>query len=537
MIDFLNNFNNCFGSILQTLAPLYHSPYSKEFLIECVSEWYKQKEHDHPERVDEFINKYYENENSNKWFFSLLKHLNKDKKEEYLNKYTTSIDFTININNRKLTYEDIKHKTYNINCLNTLFNDLRACVGIIDDVFYLKTMKNEQPFIIYMNEDKFMKKLKTFKPFKGNHDINIYQIVSKFSNFFRYDAAKLMKENQEGIINLFQGFKYEEIITTEYNIIYPFLDHIKHIICNDDEEKYNYLMSWFANIIQNITVKNGTMPIIHGAQGSGKSFAVEVFGELLGNYALVNVDDLDKVFGKFNGLIGQHLLININEPPESDKKFSFTGKIKAKTTQKKTIQETKGVDSVEVDSWANYMMITNNPSPIQEEKGSRRSIYFQTNNCKCGDESYFDNLCKPIQENKQGEYNKQFMGVLLHYMKTEIDISDFNPERLIRTINSRTDIDYNEQLERQYADLNTVEKYVVDNYEDFVKGVPTFDLPNLQGYTIQGIQRKLNILCNVVRKQIDGNRVRIYTLKDKTQNPDLWNIIEYIHYGETHQLT
>ena len=120
-------------------------------------------------------------------------------------------------------------------------------------------------------------------------------------------------------------------------------------------------------------------------------------------------------------------------------------------------------------------------------------------------------------------------------MKTEIDVSDFNPEKLIRDINSRVELDYNEQLERQYADLDTVNKYVVDYYKDFVKGVTSDDLPQLQGYTKQGIQRKLNILCKVDRKQIDGNRVRIYTLKDKTQNPDLWNIIEYIHYGESEE--
>ena len=63
------------------------------------------------------------------------------------------------------------------------------------------------------------------------------------------------------------------------------------------------------------------------------------------------------------------------------------------------------------------------------------------------------------------------MGVLLHYMKNEINVSDFNSEKLIRDINSRINIDYNEQLERQYADLDAVNKYVVDNYKDFVKGV------------------------------------------------------------------
>ena len=93
-------------------------------------------------------------------------------------------------------------------------------------------------------------------------------------------------------------------------------------------------MKWWANIFQNITVKNGTMPIIYGAQGSEKSFPVECFCELLGNFALENVDDLDKVFGKFNGLIGRHLVININEPPESTEKFKYIGKIKSKLTQK-----------------------------------------------------------------------------------------------------------------------------------------------------------------------------------------------------------
>ena len=84
-----------------------------------------------------------------------------------------------------------------------------------------------------------------------------------------------------------------------------------------------------------------------------------------------------------------------------------------------------------------------------------------------------------------------------------------------------------------YGDVKNGE--IEDYYKDFVKGVTSDDLPQLQGYTKQGIQRKLNILCKVDRKQIDCNRVRIYTLKDKTQNPDLWNIIEYIHYGESEE--
>ena len=533
MLEFLDNFDNCFDTILTTLGSLYHSPYSKEFLIECVGEWYETAEHTNPEAPSDLINRYYEYNDNNKWFFSMLKHLPAEKSEEYKAKYLakfTAIDFSTNINDSKITYETIKSKRYNINNVNELLNDLRGCVGIIDDRFYLKIIKNNQLHISHMNEDKFMKMTRTFKPFKGNYNINLYQVVSKYCNFFGYREARISKTNEEDVINLFQGFKYEEIFTNDYTIIQPFLNHVKTVICNNDKEKYDYLLCWFANIIQNITVKNGTLPIIHGAQGSGKSIVVEIFGELLGNYALVNVDDLDKVFGKFNGLIGQHLFININEPPESDKKFSFTGKIKAKTTQKDIVQETKGVDSIEAVSWANYSMTTNNPSPVQEEKGNRRYIYFKTNDSKCGNKNYFKTLLGSIQPEKQGDYNKEFMGVLLHYMKTEIDVKEFDAEDLIRDINNRVKSDYNEQLERQYLDLNSVDKYVVDHYMDFVEGVSSNYLPDLNGYTIQGIQRKLNSICDVIRKQVGGVRSRIYKLKSKTELPDLWAIIEYQHY-------
>ena len=145
-----------------------------------------------------------------------------------------------------------------------------------------------------------------------------------------------------------------------------------------------------ANIIQNITVKNGTMMILHGAQGSGKSIVLELFCELLGKYALANVDDLDKVFGKFNSLLSNYLLININEPPEADDKFRFNSQIKSKLTQKRIVQETKGVDQIQILSWCNFCMTANNPNPVREEKGDHRITYFETNNKRFGDSKYFD---------------------------------------------------------------------------------------------------------------------------------------------------
>ena len=535
-IDKLNIDNNTNGILVQ-LAPLYHSPFNKSFLIEAVSEWYEQEQHDHPENVENFINRYYTKEHNNKWFYSLLKKFGNDEvRNEYIKIHKDHIDMTININNSELTFDDIKERKYNINNMPKLLNDLRGVIGNIDDKWYIKTIKNEQKFIRSCTDEQLRAKTKTTKPFIMNTKINMYQILMKYSDMFRYKTAKMVKDNTDDKnINLFQGYKYKEIITDDFTIIQTFLNHIKNIICCKDEEKYIYFLTWWANIIQHITVKNTSMPIIYGGQGSGKSFVVETLCELLGNYALCNVDDLDKVFGKFNGLIGMNLVININEPPEAGEKFQFNGKIKSKLTQKKIVIETKGIDQIEIDSYANYILTTNSYGPVKEEKGGRRYIYYETDNSKCGDEEYFNNLCKPAQPIKQGDYNPEFMGVLLHYLLTQIDTTDFNGERLIRKINKRSNVEYNEQLDRQYTDCSAIDRFVIDHYKDFVEGIDTNyikqHMTNIPSHTVNSISRALNTICDKKRVQRKGVRLMEYYLKPREQIQDLYNIIDYREYN------
>ena len=444
---------------------------------------------------------------------------------------TDVLNTSININNSTTVFGDIR-TDYNTARVHELLNDLLGVFGHSNGKWYVKTNKNGQPYIDCLTDEQLNKLTKLVRPFLGNTKVNLYQILMKFSNLFAYDSVELTKETQNKKINLFTGFKYHKIETDDFTVLKPFLQHCKHIICNDDERKYNYLMCWFASIFQNVTVKNGTMPIIIGAQGSGKSIVVELFAELLGHYANANVDDLDKIFGKFNGLIAQNLLIVINEQPEASEKFSFSGKIKSKLTQKKIIKETKGVDCVEVDSWTNYIMTTNSSQPVREEKGNRRFIYYVTNNEKVGDLEYFKELHKDFQPVFQGEYNKTYMGILLHYMRTQIDVTDFQPERLIRELSNETQVGYNENLERQYLDLNLIDKFVVDNAREFIKGVDSSYIKNtmcgiVTGYKFTGICKCLNSICDITRKQVNKIQFRHYKLKPREQIPDLYLIIDY----------
>lgn len=556
MLEFLDCFNPEFDNLLTTLAPLRYSPYTYSFLHDVLIEWYGQREHHNGtiNVVEQVLGSYYSYTPNNKWFFSILRHLPDKLARIWLKIVNVPVDFTINFNNSHYSIDRIYQNKYSINNFGYLINDLRKCYGFFEDRFFIKRKDGDQFKVKEVNSVKIQHMFEMYKPITENKEINLYQIVRRYSDYFKYIDAKFMayptEEEQNDYINLFQGFKYIELKTYGFEMLQPLLDHVKNIICNGDEDKYDYLMKWWANIFQNITVKNCSMPIIYGAQGSGKSIFVEIMCELLGSYGLRNCDDLDKVFGKFNVLNTKYLAIVINEPPDANDKFKFTGKIKSKITQNQQTVECKGIDPFDLETWTNYIMTTNNPNPIMEERGNRRVIYYETNNSKCGDFNYFKELLSPIQPITQGPYNKSYMGTLLYYMRSQIDITDWNPEELIRKINDTTNIDYNEQLERQLNDLNRVEKFVVENYHLFLKGFALDNIPTLGEYTPDGIGRKLQGICTCERrrnkyvKELYASDViyidyivneeyekhKVYKLKPEEQIPDLYKLIKYYHY-------
>lgn len=317
-----------------------------------------------------------------------------------------------------------------------MLNDLKTVIGFTTTNYYIKERNEYNRLIIksYSHAD-FFNILSNWHPFYDDKTTG-KQIVTYYINEFRYEKIEFIPNTKDdrlnnNIINLFHGFKYdnEELNYNDFTPLQPLLNHIKLYICNNDENKYNYLMCWFANIIQNVTVKNGTMPILCSTEeGCGKSFIVKLFCELLAEYAIPNISDMSKVFGRFNDLIVGKLLIVLNESPEADQKFGYVDKIKTALTEEYQDIEAKGCKSYIVKDYSNYIMITNNYNPVIVNKGQRRFIFFNCSNAKNGDLSYFDQLFKPYQPVKNGPYNPDMMKLLYYYMKTQININNWDAE-------------------------------------------------------------------------------------------------------------
>ena len=281
LLELLNNFDAEFNVFLNDLAPLYHSPYTKTFLKSVLIKWYSKNEHQHDveQTIASVLDRYYKQEETNRWYFSLIKKLPDDVRDKYKN-YDV-IDDSVNINTSNYTFEDFRKKRYFKNEFAKLLSDLRGVFGFCKGRVYIKEIKNKQKFIRETSMTKIHDEFTLYKPFKNNTKITLLKIVSKYSDHFLYDDVIFAPRNKDfdvnRIINIFQDFKYKESESNDFQKLQPLLDHIKNIVCNNDEEKYDYFMKWWACILQNITVKNGTMPIIYGAQGSGKSVPIELF--------------------------------------------------------------------------------------------------------------------------------------------------------------------------------------------------------------------------------------------------------------------
>jgi hypothetical protein len=119
---------------------------------------------------------------------------------------------------------------------------------------------------------------------------------------------------------------------------------------------------------------------------------------------------------------------------------------------------------------------------------------------------------------------------------------------LIREINGRVHVNYNEQLDRQYAELSRIDRYVVDNYNELKNGfhLGMINIPNCDPHVIG---KKIASLSEQPPDRIyktepikkyslefaenkKGQRVIIYKLKCREQMKELWNIIDYKRFQE-----
>lgn len=185
--------------------------------------------------------------------------------------------------------------------------------------------------------------------------------------------------------NLWRGFSCEP---SEQGSCEKFKSYLLHIVCNGDQQGYNWLWRWMAQLVQHPWDKSGVVVALAGPQGAGKSTLGEVVGSLFHEAHYAQSDDIEELIGQFNSRTAGKLVTLLDEAFWTGDK-RIIGKVKNRITSKTERLESKGVDGVTVDSFARYILTSNDDHVVNAEISDRRNTVFKVSNAVANDRAYF----------------------------------------------------------------------------------------------------------------------------------------------------
>jgi hypothetical protein len=151
----------------------------------------------------------------------------------------------------------------------------------------------------------------------------------------------------------------------------------KEILCKNDDAAWEYVKNWVAVTHQKPEKKTPNTILFQGGHGSGKSYLIQkLFVDPHGSLGKV-VQNQDNVLGKFNAMLGTAYYFFIDEV-NNKLDFKDNGPLKFLISEKTLDYERKGVDSVTINSYHQFMLATNHPDIITLDPGDRRVSYFKT---------------------------------------------------------------------------------------------------------------------------------------------------------------
>lgn len=170
-----------------------------------------------------------------------------------------------------------------------------------------------------------------------------------------------------GVLNGFSGWGVEP----KKGNPAAFLQHLRDIICNGDEEKYSWIINRLAYVVQHGDVSISTSLVINGAEGLGKNLWWEYLQQMFGYRHTLYTSDPETFTGRFTEeLVGKFVVL-------SDEAL-FSGDVRADNKAKGLIgnevmrEEGKGKSAKQAQNVAFFIFFSNHDDPVAATRGNRR---------------------------------------------------------------------------------------------------------------------------------------------------------------------
>ena len=366
---------------------------------------------------------------------------------------------------------DVMHKCPYVDDAEAL-TDLKKCFVHcvnVPPVFMIKSYDaiEELPKVSYTSEavaKQILKKI-VIKKVKKDGKKRPYSCWDLFMDHqldFTVKALKFFSEDPQ-VFSYFRGYDFKELEEVKKDVIEPFLQHIKEVIANNNEEVYRYILVWIASILQKPNFKAGTALVILGNQGTGKNVFTNVICKLMARYANENVTSIESVVGKFNAVLENKKLLVLNELQSIDaNKYLNSDALKSVITDAKININQKNEPERLTENVSNFIMVSNNNIPIKIETTDRRYMVTKTSDKHRGDFEYFDRLCEG--------FNQEFYENLFTFFMM-LDTKNYNLRKIPTTESKQNIVE---------ASMSSYELFVRECWEeiDDVSGPELFNMYN-----------------------------------------------------------
>lgn len=189
-----------------------------------------------------------------------------------------------------------------------------------------------------------------------------------------------------GAYNLWRGFACSAVPGD----CSGFMGHLHRVICSGDESHFHHLLNWMASCVQRLSEPGRTAIVLRGRQGTGKSFAIRVFGSLFGRHFLT-VSDPSHLVGRFNAHLADCLVLYGDEAfYAGDKRHESV--LKSLVTEDSMVLERKGVDAMWAPNRIKLLLSSNERWVVPAGVDDRRFFVLDVSPDHAEDAAYFRGL-------------------------------------------------------------------------------------------------------------------------------------------------
>ena len=304
---------------------------------------------------------------------------------------------------------------------------------LLNPLTYCTVDKNKN--LIQRNKQDFLNVYENFRYEKTvTNDKGSYPKTVSFVNEWLLDETARTYDRKDflpkqvcdtDIYNTFTKFTAESKKKSDKNIKDSLiLKHIRMILCNDDEDVFNYFIKWLAVKLQDPARKVNTSMIFRSVEGTGKDLFFNYFGNnILGSKYYVNEDKAEIYFGRFNSMIEDRILAVVNESSVKDN-MNMTNNIKNAITKDYNTIEHKGLKPYLNKNHIAWVFLANNKNPVTVSSTDRRFCAVECCNKYANNPKYLTPLLAEIES---GEYDRLFYDYLMEQDLSKINFTADRP--------------------------------------------------------------------------------------------------------------